>query len=64
MERFSAKHILLIIRYVFGQVASDGFSYHCVHYIVPLIVKVVTGVSVHTPRQRNSLYGHILEHYI
>ena len=41
MERFKTKRIIFIIMYVFGEMASDRFSYHHGKSIVPLRVQVL-----------------------
>ena len=41
MERFLDKHIIFIIGYIFGEVASYGYIYHCEKSTVSLIVQLL-----------------------
>ena len=45
-EIFWAKHILLILRYVFGEVVYDVSSYHCGKSIIPLRVQALKKMAI------------------
>ena len=40
-DRFWYKHVIFSLRYIFGEVVSDGSIFHCGKSIVPLRVKIL-----------------------